>query len=144
MSQASEELFTIQEQMEAEMTGQGLTRYWRNVDRSVAEGDESSTSYGLTVLKRVINPVAARIEEVVAEADSGKPGRRSTAIKYLRGTSSDLIAYLTVKVLLDSVSRQRTLQSIAIAIGQRLEDEARFRKFNDENPALFQVVSRGC
>ncbi len=106
MSQASEELFTIQEQMEAEMTGQGLTRYWRNVDPSVAEGDESSTSYGLTVLKRVINPVAARIEEVVAEADSGKPGRRSTAIKYLRGTSADLIAYLTVKVLLDSVSRR--------------------------------------
>jgi len=45
-------------------------------------------------------------------------------------------------VLLDSVSRQRTLQSIAIAIGQRLADKARFRKFNDENPALFQVVSR--
>jgi DNA-directed RNA polymerase len=56
--------------------------------------------------------------------------------------SRDLIAYLTVKVLLDSVSRQRTLQSIAIAIGQRLADKARFRKFNDENPALFQVVSR--
>ena len=103
------------------------------------KGNESSTYYGSPLMKRAIEPVATRIIETIEEAESGKAGTKSSAVKFLKLLDPNVIAFFTAKVVIDKITSQSNkLQTVANNIGKQLEDELRYTNFGERHPWLFK------
>lgn len=63
--------------LEQEMLDRGRSRFLANLSRLRELREESGTSYGKSLLRRGVEPLAAGIAAFLAAAGSGAPGRRS-------------------------------------------------------------------
>lgn len=115
--------------LESEMVGLGAKRYWDKVYQARENGDESSTAYGVQIIKRLLQPLSEHVQEFVDGSLKGRAGRKSLAAKYLQDTHADTVAYLILKEAMNGVSRARKIQEVAIEIASSIEDEERFTKF---------------
>ena len=86
--------------------------------------------------------MAEAIDEFVALTKSGRPGPKHIAGKYINQIEPELAAFITVKTVLDGISSQSPLATVAVGIGLRVEDELRFTTFEKENPGLFHTIKR--
>ena len=97
--------------LEDESRALGVSRYharklpWRVEAGTVSE--EANLPPGQHLLKACVEPVAARINEFLAEVCSGKAGRRHNAADFLLLTDPEEIAYLTTRVMVNSSIAQR-------------------------------------
>lgn len=138
--------FVRQLELEAEMLGLGRQRYERSYERRSEKRAGSTTSTGKRLVKVLLDPVAAALTEFIQEVYSGRPGPKAVAAKLLRNIPADVVAYLagreTVNLLMLPRGKQRlTLHEAANAIARAVEAEARFRKFEEENPGIFRWVT---
>lgn len=122
-------LWAEQQELEASMASAGRDRFWRKVREARERGEEASTPHGQKLLKSLIVPTAQAIDEFVALAMSGRPGRRHTSVKYFQLVDSETIAYLALRVLLDSISTSENMVRTAVRIGDAIHDEALMRAF---------------
>jgi DNA-directed RNA polymerase len=140
-TQLTEAQVQRQLQLEEDMRGEGIARYRRQVAAARDYKDESSTKVGAAMLQKAMVSLTAVVTAFFEEANSGKAGKRHSAIKLLAGLEPEVIAFITAKSLIDSISQRRNLQSCAKAVGQALEEEAWFRKFADQKPALWRTIT---
>lgn len=115
----------IEEQMRLERIAHhhGMKKYWHTVKRARETGDESSTRPCQTIMSTLVPRVA---DEIVAKCASATGQRSGIAAPYLRTIRPEIAALITLRVVCDTISTPRTLTSLANAIGERIEDEARF------------------
>jgi DNA-directed RNA polymerase len=130
-----------QAELEKEMQGLGAKRFLEEVARAVKDGDECSTQYGQQLAKNTVLPLAEAITKFLDDA-SHKRGNRPVAESLLAKIDAKVAAFITVKTVLDCITVRRTLQKTAIAIASGIEDEARFRKFEEQNKALWGKVTK--
>ena len=48
-------------ELESEMVGLGAKRYWDKVYQARENGDESSTAYGVQIIKRLLQPLSDHV-----------------------------------------------------------------------------------
>jgi DNA-directed RNA polymerase len=117
--------------LECEMRALGVKRYWEIVEAAKEKGQEASTR----AVKRLLDKAHLLTKEAIQgwmdEANSGKAGRKSAASKLLAGVDLDLMAHLTVRSVLDSLSTRERLQTVATGVARLIEDELRFRHFEE-------------
>lgn len=128
---------------ENEALNMGLVEYRRKSQNLKEHQLETKTDYGKKLLVRSIEPLAEAIEKFLAEAETA-PGRKHTAALHLSrtGLEAEMVALLTCRVVLDCISQQQKLTSTAIKIGNRIEDEVKFRHFDEEAGPLYRAVVR--
>lgn len=112
------------------------------MNKALADERGAETPGGIALIKRTIDPLAKAIENAVAEMETGKPGRRAVALKYLKDFPADVAAYLTIKVVVSAAMRQAPLTSTATAVGAAIQDELRLAAFEDEKPGLYKLIDR--
>ena len=133
----------LQEEIEDEMIGRGYDSYKKRVHLNIAKGRESQTPYGINLTQAGLQPLSHEISLFCDTAWRGKPGPKAIAsIKLSSFPDHDVVAYIAFKVILDGASQVRTAQTVAITIGQLLEDELRFRVFEKEDPRYFETLKR--
>lgn len=135
-------LMDQQIELEAEMVGLGLKAYQDRVIEARTKGRESETKYGNMLVRMVILPLAETIAEFKAKAASGAAGRRHTAVRYLNLIENEVAAYLIARTVMNGISTEGALQSVALAVGNSLEDEVRFAAFEAQAAGMFTVVRR--
>mgnify|MGYP003478874308 FL=1 len=123
--------FERQLELESEMVGLGKKRYWDRVYKAREQGEESTTSYGTQIIKRMLEPLSASITAFIEEAFSGRPGPKAVAAKYLKDCDADTLAYIILKEVMNGATTKRPAQVVAIAVASAIEDEMRFRKFEE-------------
>lgn len=128
--------------LERDMTDLGAKRYRDAVAEAQAKGRSSNMPPAIHLIRSVVEPMSKAITEFVEKSKSGKAGRRHTAAPYLEAVSPDVAAYITARVVLDHIGLDAYLQTVANTLGQRIEDEARFRAFRGEAAGLFTVAHR--
>lgn len=130
--------------LEREMTSEGVAKYKRDLITAQQKGHETRMPAGLRMLKSAIEPMAAKVREFVEQASSGKAGRRHLSVRYLEGIDPETVAYLTCRMILDRVSHSggRMLQRVAGAVGGAIEDEVRFRTFEEVAADDFKMTER--
>ncbi len=128
-----------QHKLENEMQGMTVTRYRNQVAKAAENQLETSTKAGLHLLKGTIDPMVEAIEAYYQEVDSSK-GRKPIAYGYMQLLEPEVIAFLTAKSILNSVTKRQTLNHSAFHIGQLIEDEARFRFYNSEKADYYNAV----
>ena len=140
MNQLVRQSEQLQRQLEEEMRDAGITRYRHEVSQSTEERLEASTSAGLKLLKEAIEPLIQKILQYQETDGEGRRGPKSTASQYLPLLEPEVIAFITAKTVLNSVTYRNALTNTAMRVASALEDEVRLRFFKGANPNFYQAV----
>lgn len=130
-----------QVELEHEMFGAGVERYRKQVEELKKSGEGSAMRPAVRLMKQSIDPVADGINEFVAEVYKAKRGRRAVAAGYLKEMDAEVAAFIGLKVVMDCLTRDTMLQTCAVAIGVRLNDEQRFTAFAEQEKGYFKTLS---
>lgn len=130
----------LQDQLELEtmMVDEGINRYRKQLAEAKASRMETSVSPQRFFMVNAIEPLAEAIKELVASTYNGKPGKKSISVSYLRDTDPETVAYITSKTILNSLSTETPLPTIAIHIGNQIEDHIVLNKFKKTDPDFFK------
>jgi DNA-directed RNA polymerase len=138
----SDNLMARELELEEEGIKSGVTRYRELVRKATERGQETTTTAGQRLLKAVLQPMEAAVSEWVKEANSGRPGRRNSAAYALSQLDPAVVAFITAKSVLDSVSKSNTAAKSTVSIGGAIEDELRMTKFQKESGGMYTKISR--
>ena len=119
------------------MQDNGIERYHRACDRAlyrttktgkrVRSNSESNTTYGISIVKEFVGDVAKYIK-LATDESIGKPGAKPIAFEYLTNLDLEVVAFITCKTIIDSISIETGYLSLANRIGQKIEDQFRIMK----------------
>lgn len=136
----SDDLITQQAELEKAMTEEGIQRYRQKVADAQEKGREDATTYGTRLLDHLIGQVQEAITTSVEERKAGRAGRKGAAFKLLREYEGqfDVVAYITLKAILRSITRTTVVQNVAAMIGTQLEDELRYQAVREQDNRFYQ------
>ncbi len=131
-----------QEQIENEMNGLGIERYHKNIRDAKAKGRESTTLYGVTLMKEALDHVRNGILGFLEESLSGKPGKHQGSVETMMLLNPEVCSYLTLKYTVDGVSIRSPLTRVAMKLANGLEDQFKFDLWKDskESGRLFKAI----
>ena len=132
-------LMEKQIELEEEMLIQGRNEFYKRIERYREKGEEADTPYGKYLIKKMIIPFSEAITSFINQAKK-KPGVRHFAIKYMEKFDPDLLAFVTLKIVLDSISYPQTLQSVATSVGTALENEDMMNRLQDHDKDKHNLV----
>lgn len=136
-----QDLHAIQLQLEEEMFNGGIRRFEADQQRQIASGNESDTAWNRRLLSELIAPMAEGIQ-VYKEEYEGKKGRAPRALAFLQCVENEVAAYITMKVVMDMLNTDVTLQAISMSIAERIEDQVRFSKLEGHAAKYFEKVKK--
>lgn len=123
-----------QVELEAEMRGMGIERYRSSVSKNIERKQETRSKPVARIMTSSHEKMVDAINEFVKDAKTGA-GRRHAALKYIELINDiDLVAHLSIRVILDGVSSRHPLMTTAQNIASALEDEVNSRRFYEAMP----------
>lgn len=139
MQWTSELLHAEQLRLEQAAFDGGVERYKRNQQRAIESGEASATTSNRRLSKEFVEPLAEGVQAYLNHARE-KGGRTAKAVPFLECVPPMTLAFLTVKTILDCIPLNETLQAVAVKLGGRIEDQARFTKVEDVAPKYVDKV----
>ena len=136
----TDDTFEQERQWELAMQERGRQRYLRNVNSMKEKESEGSTSYGLTLIKSAIAVVEEGIRAYIADATSGKRGRMAVAAKHLKGMDTGTVAFLTLRKMIDNLSRDMPLQSFATTVANEIMFEAKLKLLKEGDTPRWEMT----
>ena len=134
-----QDLNAVQIQLEEEMFNGGIRRFEADNARVIASGNESETAWNRRLLSELIAPMAEGIH-AYKESYVGKRGKPARALAFLNCVENEVAAYITMKVVMDMLNTDVTLQAVAMTIAERVEDQVRFSKLEGQAAKYFEKV----
>jgi len=134
-------IFERQLDLEEEMRGMGVARFREETEQARANGLESTTSGALKIMREAFEPLVEGVKTYKKEQGKNA-GRHHGAYQLIKDMPSDVLSFLSLKVVLDKMSESRTLQQVTIAIGTQIENEKNYLKFKDESPNHYKKVKK--
>lgn len=137
-----------QKQMEEDAVALGVKRFRAMVEASRRTGSESGAGGAKKLLVQGMENLVVALEEfinpqeMVTRADgrlapNGAFTNPHAAQKWVKMVGSDVTAYMTVKVVLDSISKKVDFRKAVVEIADLMRDELRYRRFQEVAPGLF-------
>lgn len=130
---------------ETAMLAMGALRFKTNISK--AEEFQRATDFGgaRTTLKACVEMVT---NNVTSYLEANGTRRQGSIRPLLRETGAETVAYIGLKVMLDSIAYRFKLTATAIRIGRRIEDELLFRHMETQprvetDALLDKVASKG-
>jgi DNA-directed RNA polymerase len=141
-------LLERQAELELDMRRMGVERYRAAVKAAEEAGDASATQPISLLMRRHIDGVGTSLRDWIAEVMAAKRGRKAVAAKCMKDLDPHVVAFIGLRSVFDTacVAPRKgapTLQRVAVALGRRIEDEARWAAFEEAAPGLFGAVSEG-
>lgn len=124
-----------QERLEAESLDLGVERY-----RKARERGEVETLPGGQMLKRTIGPLTEAIEQFLKDASEGYARRGAGTANFLSQFEPDLLAFLTLRHVLNGVAEARPLQGVALGLASQLEDVQNFEALKRADMRLYKKL----
>lgn len=131
------DLYAEELELERGMLQYGEDRYKRELTNAKAQGRASETSYARRLTSTLCSDMSALLDVWIHKTS---PGKGANARVVLRKLEPDQSAYITLKTIFDSLIREESLLTVALLIGQRIEDQIRFKAFQEDNPDLYNCI----
>ena len=129
-------------QLEQEMHNRGRDRFLVNLSRLREQGNEGGTSYGKTLLRRGIEPLAEALRVYTEVAGAGNAGRRQQAAAVLCDIPPDVAAFITLRTIIDTLTAAPLLQTVAVRVGRELETELRLGNLAERDADRYAMTQR--
>lgn len=130
------DLYEIEIALELAAVDDGKVRYQKH--RQVA--GESATPVGRSALARSMAPMIEAVKAEIEQTQTGKPGRRSTAVKLMTLAEPQVLAFLTAKVVLDTMMQNKPLAKAAIDLVRFIKDEVDAKNLREQEPGLARYL----
>ncbi len=129
----------IEQQIELElgMINRGTERFWKQQASAVDQGRGDETSYSRRMLPDLVTAMAATLTERLSKTASGA---RNSALIRLTGIDPATASVIALKNILQYVTVPVPVQSVALAIGSRIEDDIKFSKFQEEESSYYATL----
>lgn len=139
----ADDLIAQQEELETEMTTQGIARFRASIEAAREGGREDGTVYGTALLNGLIDKVTAGIAAFIAERESGKAGRKGPTYKYLKlfNDEYDVVSFIALRLTLASLSGKLVAAPVVAGrIGRAVEDEFRYRGVREKDRKFYEQL----
>ena len=136
----TEESFEEERKWELAMQERGRQRYLRSVNALKEKESEGNTSYGLSLIKHALSDVEEGIRAYVEKAKAGGRGRKATAAKYLFDMDLAVVSFLTLRKMVDNLSREMPLQNFATTIANEIMFEAKLKALKEEDTPRWNMT----
>lgn len=131
--------FEKQVALEEEMRGMGIERYRAAVEKNQDNNRETQNRPVKRLVSEVHDKMVEAIETFITESGSGKAGRKHVALKYIQMfDDNEVLAHITIRAILDGVSKQVMLTTCGQIIAQMIEDEINSRRFKTAMPRAYK------
>ena len=133
-----------QKKIEKEMNSLGIDRYYKNVRDARKGGGESTTLYGITLMKEALDSVSNGIKEFLEGALAGGVGKYQSSALALGLMDNEVCAYLTLKYTIDGVSTRSPFTRVAMKLASAIEDQFKFDIWEkgEESRKIFKRIKR--
>ncbi len=128
-----------QSDLEAEMRELGQNRYWRKVQRTAEHGVESQSPLGKRLLTESVDRLAEEIRAWKKRVEGQPIGNRNSCHPYIDILDVSIVAALSARTVIDSISMHERLTKAAFKVSRVLEDEVRWRELKDKHPDLWRL-----
>lgn len=138
MSVTTSTLRTLKDQieLEREMLHLGIARYNKIVATAQEKGREANTSYGSRLISEFTQPLA----EAIQDASKKRRGGQARAAALLDEVAHKVSAFITIKTVMDGISKQVNATKLLVSLGTKIEDEARFTRFREDHEQYFETI----
>ena len=107
------------------------------------KGRESETPYARNMIEAGLDALTKALKLYVEQSMTGQAGVRAIAAKYIaQFPDLDVVSFIAFKVIIDNTSLEKPTTTVAINIGQMLEDEMRYTIFEQLDPKYFKNIKR--
>ena len=131
------DLYAEELELERGMLQYGEDRYKRELTNAKEQGRASETSYARRLTSTLCNDMSELLGAWIRKTS---PGKGANARVVLRKLEPEQASYITLKTIFDSLIREESLLTVALLLGQRIEDQIRFKSFQEENPDLYNFI----
>jgi DNA-directed RNA polymerase, mitochondrial len=121
----------------------GVDRYRSKYNSALERGSLTSTSPGQRVLRESVSILTEAIEQWIhseKQRNLQKHRAQHKLVKVFEEFPIELIAHLSIKIVLDKLMEPRGRSTVVNWIGKRLEDEARFNSLAKQNPLWMEKL----
>lgn len=126
-------------QLEKRMIARGIMNYQTRT-KAAEEGDRGSeTSYARRLMGTYMDTVSQAIKEWTGGEYADGRGKYRPL---LRMVTPDQAAFFALKALFNSFTREQKVVALASHVGQMVEDEARFSKFQAEHKEYYDTIMK--
>lgn len=132
----------IQQTLDTYMIDEGVSRYRKTVEDKRTRENESATGYGQRLLSHALVPLSDAIAAWIKASDTKKAGRKMAALVPLQSLSTDVVAFLTTRSVLDSIGLTKSYASACQIAGVNIENELRFTWLKKQHPGMFKKLER--
>jgi DNA-directed RNA polymerase len=113
-------LYLTQLEFELSMKEAGKRRFQKNIEKANSAGKEDETSYGA----RIINSYTAPLQEALEMVCKHKTkGRGIHAVPFVENEDMKMIAFMTLKGIVECISKEVPISHVYLRIGRYIEDE---------------------
>lgn len=134
-----EDLATAQLELEAEAYRLGEQRFLDAMEYKAESGQAGDTKVARPLIAELLPKLSMKIIEFIASQQTGKPGKKASAFKFLLGLDPDRVAYLALRTTINLSTRDGLKpQGLADWIGGDIEDEARFGRIREMDEKAFK------
>ena len=128
-------------ELEKKMTQCSIDSYRRELEKAKQNKTFGCTSIATKLLSRILDDYAESIQQYLDDYSKGKAVRSTLAADVIsRLGNVEAVAFLTAKIILNSVWASIPTQAMYKAIGQGIEDEYKMREFKEENTHYYTKI----
>ena len=129
-------------QLNEDMLTLGVGRYRSKIESAKERSAEIETRYGQALMRNALPQFAEKLQEwKEAVVTYATPARYQIDIQEVE---SKVLAFISVKSIIDSITKRRSLAQVAIFLGARIEDEIRCRFLVKNNEAKGKGILLGA
>ena len=129
----------LQKQLENDVKQAAITSRINKNNKNIQNKNESENDYARAIMVTSIKYFTESLQKFCEQSNKGQAGVKATSSKILNLFDDlDLVSFIVFKVILDRASHISTVTSVAMAIGQRLDDELRYIYYEQEDKKYFK------
>lgn len=128
-------------QLEKLMLELGQQRYRSKLAKARAGGKETATAAGQYLLRVAVTALSEELRAWLKKSKT-QAGARHSSAWYISQLDPDVVAFLTVRVVLDSIALSKAMAALCFSVGSALEDEARFVFLRKHAPLQWADLNR--
>ena len=101
---------------------EGEERYYRMEEKNIKKGNELANTYGNMLRGDKLDIVATNLKAKIDAQKEKGAGRRAVGLAMLEDFDPRLVSAYSLEIVLTSLTRERTVTAVALAIASRIED----------------------
>jgi len=128
--------FNKQRERESRALAEGERLFRAQVYKEGERGDFARSDVAKKLMQFGIEPLEVALTEWLLEQK--KVRARKTIVRWIERVSVPVASYMTLKVVLDGITKRREYATICCEISDLIIDELRYRKLQADAPGLFE------